>query len=505
MSEPNDSISSGFEPDTPTSLFGQRIHTGDSQEDLTFDNDSGQFGVNDRTISNQDEIPLIEPHQSSNPNGTSDLFTVFLIVNAALGAGLLNFPKAFDEAGGITVAILVQAAMLLFIIVALWVLAYCADRNTSNPACTIEDVVGQSVGRAGRVFTSASVVVYCFGTTVTFLIMIGDQFDRIFESMVGSNFCQTWYMNRDFTICACGVVCILPFCFSKKIDFLKIPSLFGVVAIIYLTGLIIYEWGSGNYPTPPPSEIKWEPEKWTDIFLVVPVICFGYQCHVSVIPIYSCMKNRNIKHFAGVSLAAIIVCAFAYSFSASCGYLTFGSKVNPDILLDYDATRPEVMIGVIAMAVKTVFTYPILLFCGREAFRSAIKDLKMSLGYQVDPDSQSIVQRVCIVMTWFGLSLLCAIFIPDIGKVIKFLGCLAAFFIFFFPASSLIANTLKSDPSLHRGKSQLLFLLSGVFLVFGAFILGCVFTQDVQQIISTPTSGYLKYYFGLADQMSCPR
>ena len=67
MSEPNDSISSGFEPDTPTLLFGQRIHTGDSQEDLTFDNDSGQFGVSDRTISNQDEIPLIEPHQSSNP------------------------------------------------------------------------------------------------------------------------------------------------------------------------------------------------------------------------------------------------------------------------------------------------------------------------------------------------------------------------------------------------------------------------------------------------------
>ena len=128
-----------------------------------------------------------------------------------------------------------------------------------------------------------------------------------------------------------------------------------------------------------------------------------------------------------------------------------------------------------------------------------------SLGYQVDPDSQSIVQRVCIVMVWFCLSLLCAIFIPDIGKVIKFLGCLAAFFIFFFPASSLIANTLKSDPSLHRGKSQLLLLLSGVFLVFGAFILGCVFTQDVQQIISTPTSGYLKYYFGLEDQMSCPR
>ena len=66
------------------------------------------------------------------------MFTVFLIVNAALGAGLLNFPKAFDEAGGITVAILVQVTLLLFIVIALNMLAYSSDRNPSNPANTIE-------------------------------------------------------------------------------------------------------------------------------------------------------------------------------------------------------------------------------------------------------------------------------------------------------------------------------------------------------------------------------
>ena len=63
---------------------------------------------------------------------------MFLIVNAALGAGLLNFPKAFDEAGGITVAILVQLALLLFIVIALNMLAYSSDRNPSSPANTIE-------------------------------------------------------------------------------------------------------------------------------------------------------------------------------------------------------------------------------------------------------------------------------------------------------------------------------------------------------------------------------
>jgi amino acid permease len=41
--------------------------------------------------------------------GSSLLTGIFLIINAALGAGLLNFPQAFDQAGGITTSIIVQA------------------------------------------------------------------------------------------------------------------------------------------------------------------------------------------------------------------------------------------------------------------------------------------------------------------------------------------------------------------------------------------------------------
>ena len=54
--------------------------------------------------------------------------TVFLIVNAALGAGLLNFPRAFEAAGGVGVGVAVQTVLLAFILAALVVLAYCADQ-----------------------------------------------------------------------------------------------------------------------------------------------------------------------------------------------------------------------------------------------------------------------------------------------------------------------------------------------------------------------------------------
>ena len=65
-------------------------------------------------------------------SGTSSFGAVFLVINAALGAGLLNFPKAFNDAGGIEVALTVQAVLLFFVIGSLLVLAKCSDNNGSQ-------------------------------------------------------------------------------------------------------------------------------------------------------------------------------------------------------------------------------------------------------------------------------------------------------------------------------------------------------------------------------------
>ena len=44
--------------------------------------------------------------------GTSWYASVFLIVNAGLGAGLLNFPAEYHQCGGIVVAVSIQAVRL---------------------------------------------------------------------------------------------------------------------------------------------------------------------------------------------------------------------------------------------------------------------------------------------------------------------------------------------------------------------------------------------------------
>ena len=270
-----DSLSTGFEPDPRIQI--ERTTEMNQQNERLFSDQNERLASNDEANNDDEDSNLIQIQTNNyNPGGTNDLFTVFLIVNAALGAGLLNFPKAFDESGGILCAVLVQLLLIVFIVIALNILAYAADKSTSGglSASTLQDVIGQSNGTVARILVSFAVVVYCFGTTVTFLIMIGDQYDRIFASLVSEDFYKHFYMNRDFTMFVTGTFVILPLCFSKRIDFLRIPSLFGVVAIVYLVGLIIYEYYYGNFIHGP---IKHGPDTWTDVFLVVPDICFGYQ------------------------------------------------------------------------------------------------------------------------------------------------------------------------------------------------------------------------------------
>jgi len=425
-----------------------------------------------------DIVPLTNPssdltaRRSSAANavrdGTSIIGTIFLVVNAALGAGLLNFPQAFDQAGGIEVAMIVQAVLVFFIILSLISLAKSSDGNGSG---TVQAVLSGVCGPIGKHIGSVCVALYAFGTCVTFLIIIGDQFDRALASLYGPHFCSYWYMQREFLIVACSVIFILPLCFSVRIDFLKYVSPVGVFSIVYVIFIVIIEYYDGNYV---PGPIKHHPDNWTEVFLVIPAICFGYQCHISAIPIYSCMKERNIKNFSLCVTVGIATCFTAYTIAGTFGYLTFGSSVPSDILQGYDASKPHVLIAIIALAAKSCATYPILAFCGREAITSMLQGC-CNFSH---PNGEKL-GRIVVSLIWFVASMFLAILIPDIGEVIQILGSLAAIFIFVFPGVCLLQSILRKDPSMIRKKNLFYSTVSCIFIVVGVFLFGLVLTQAI--------------------------
>lgn len=170
-----------------------------------------------------------------------------------------------------------------------------------------------------------------------------------------------------------------------------------------------------------------------DVFTVIPVICFGYQCHVNAVPIYACLRKRTLKEFSKSIAVSILIVFLAYTISATFGYLTFGVDVNDDLLKSYDSRDVSVLIAVVMYLIKTYTSYPLNLFCAR----TAIEGLWIEL-WRID--NQNIYKyekkrRILIVTIWFFMSLFIALFIPNITVVINYLGALAATFMFIFPGT----------------------------------------------------------------------
>lgn len=175
------------------------------------------------------QSPIV-PETRRLAGGTSAIGAVFIVVNAALGAGLLNFPAAFSAAGGVTAGIVLQLVsalhhrispplavlhyylfaphdntcclsplkvLLLFIISGLVILAHCADACSER---TYQEVVRGICGRLTGVLCEVLIAVYTFGTCIAFFIIIGDQLDKR-ESLL-----PTWYWSD---AAGCVSVCVL--------------------------------------------------------------------------------------------------------------------------------------------------------------------------------------------------------------------------------------------------------------------------------------------------------
>ena len=132
---------------------------------------------------------------------------------------------------------------------------------------------------------------------------------------------------------------------------------------------------------------------------------------------------------------------------------------------------------------------------GIYVLRTAIEGLWIEVFHL---DSQTIIsqekrRRVLIVTIWFLLSLLTALFIPNITIVIHYLGALAATFMFIFPGMCLLLMILNSDnliesinsDAIYRRRPKLLLSIAIFYILVGTFIIGLVVTQSLQKDFSS--------------------
>ncbi|XP_062869484.1 putative sodium-coupled neutral amino acid transporter 8 [Trichomycterus rosablanca] len=423
---------------------------------------------------------LHKPARGSAAPRLGSFGAVFIMLKSALGAGLLNFPWAFEKAGGVSRAITVEMVSLIFLISGLVILAYASSISRQS---TYHDVVKEVCGLRIGQLCEVCFVFNLFMISVAFLVVVQDQLEKLclslYEMVTGEKeMPYHWYTDQSFSLFLVCLIIILPLSIPKEISIQKYTSVLGTLAATYLSVAVIikYYWKGEHMAdlTPPQTGL----DSWASMFSVVPTICFGFQCHEACIAIYSSMENKKISHWVFISVVSMIFCLLIYTLTGVFGFLTFGREVASDILMSYPGNDVVMIIARLLFGISIITIYPIILLLGRSVI------LTLMLRYR---EHQAIVTavfecrcRVFLTFLWIAVTLLIAIYVPDMSDVISLIGGISAFFIFIFPGLCLIF-AMQTEPIGHIIKM----LLTGwgvVTVVIGAFIFGQSTTIAIMEV-----------------------
>uniref|UniRef100_A0A6G1SCE4 Putative sodium-coupled neutral amino acid transporter 7 n=1 Tax=Aceria tosichella TaxID=561515 RepID=A0A6G1SCE4_9ACAR len=425
---------------------------------------------------------LRQVQDPNHPIYTSQWATLFIIVNVTIGVGLLAMPFAMQTAGIVTSII----AQLFFLALTIITCIMCIELTVKSEVGSYHEIIERHCSRFAYQFTQASILLICYGSAVAYIVTIGDQSDRLFSTLYGQNFSETWYLNRKFIMSFFTVLFIKPLCSARTVDFLKYASFLGILSIGFIFVVVAINFKHAtNVPSP-----KYYPGSWADIAFIMPVFCLAYQCHLSLVPVIATIHPRQKpKAFVTLSIA-MIVTMLIYSSVSVLAVLSFGALIKKDLIENFSGSDWATLGTIVIVALKCILTVPAAYLPAR----LSLVDILSATFSRFGRCSEAF-KRISVTIVSLNLALINAIFAPNILVVVNLLGCLAVLFVFVLPSMAYLnlvkENRLEkqrgvggeADIPLYTSKDKMKRMTSYSMIVFGFFMTGVVTYESIKEMI----------------------
>lgn len=228
------------------------------------------------------------------------------LCSATLGAGALSLPYAISITGIIVGVLSLLLSAYLTIISINIIIEACVSTQLNK----FEDVSKRLVGSSLSFALEASLLLFCFGTAVAYIVAVGDILDQGFHSITflweqGSTFASLY--SRERVMVLFWAIIMLPLSLQTKLKRLEKFSSLGVCSIIFLViACVIHSiihgdtLGSGEYHSQKSSttisvpSLLW-PKSFAGILQAFPIIIFAFSCQVNVCAIYEELKPSSLS------------------------------------------------------------------------------------------------------------------------------------------------------------------------------------------------------------------
>lgn len=365
---------------------------------------------------------------SEGSRGGSMVGGIFILMNAVLGAGVLEFPYMFSKVGLIT-AFLLLVFLLICAGTTHIVLAKTVDLTDS---ASYHELIGKICGFKVLLTAQVALILYCSGSNIAYMVTVGDMLQEVCFYVTNTTVeTHEYYCDRHFLIPVASIVVILPVIWFKNISAFGYVSFFSVASVFYLVAAVFVEYLTTEQRTP---VNLWYPPANTDpltILSVLPSMSFAYQCHMTSVPLYAELAGRSINKYMVIVGVAMFLATTSYLVVGYTGFAIYGSSVDPDIILSFPSRSIIMTVGRVAVTLAICMTYPIVLFIGRTALEGFVTEVTRHTSRPLRPNNEKF--RISSIAIWFVVTAAVATFATGIKDVISVVGSIAALFMFMYP------------------------------------------------------------------------
>lgn len=288
--------------------------------------------------------------------GASRQSSFISLIKTVVGAGLLSMPYAFSTDGlvfGVVIILLAAVTSGYGLFLQVYVSKYVPlGHATFFNVCSI-------TYPALSVAFDVAIATQCFGCAISYLVLIGDLMPSIVASVPFLD--PSHY--RTFWIVASAVLCV-PLSFLKNLDSLKYSSILGLVAIGYMSVLVVAHFVAGDIPESYKGDLIYFPTSATNVFSTFSIVVFAFTGHQNMFSIINEAADKSLTALTGLVNFTILVASALFIVVGLAGYLTFGSNVNGNVILLYPPAWSATL-GKLCIVFMVVFSFPLMIHPAR--------------------------------------------------------------------------------------------------------------------------------------------
>ena len=270
--------------------------------------------------------------------------SIFNMVILSLGTGMFALPKYMSNT-----SLLFSCILIIGICTSVWwSLLLLSKACEKNKIYNYSKLIERLYGKFFSIIYDTIVILYSFGVLILFNIIIyatlgeaiyGIYYYKEYKTLVefkNNSFWSKWYIQLLLPYSA-SIVIVYPMCLIKDVSKLRIISLIGVMSIIFLIFIVIFQ--SKDYIAKDNLEnnvnyidLRKGFKGKFDALNFISTIFYASCFHIGCVPVINTLKNNVRRRIFKAIRRTILIDIFLYLSIAVIGYLSY-PKNTPSLII----------------------------------------------------------------------------------------------------------------------------------------------------------------------------